>query len=385
MKIGVVGCGNISDIYFTNINRFDNLEVTAIADAMPERAKEKAEQYGGMAMSVDELMACSDVDIVLNLTNPAFHYEIDMKALNAGKHVYSEKPLAANIEQGKEIMETAKAKGLFVGCAPDTVLGARPQTMRKMVEDGWIGRPIAATAFYMNGGMEMWHPYPIPWYKDGGGPVFDIGPYYFTLLVSMFGPAKRVCAVASKGWEKRLITSQPMAGQTVDVEVPTHVSGTIEFENGVVATVIMSFDIVDSKLPRIEIYGTEGVIAMDDPDPYDGPNIYGGVTKLRRREDADWLEYPRKENIPTAWAEIPSCYGYNENSRSLGLSDMARAIEQGGSYRANGDLAYHVLEIMHGFHESSKTGEHYIIESTCEQPEVMPVNMTEFSMKEQYK
>lgn len=385
MKIGVVGCGNISDVYFQNIAKFDNLEVSAIADLFPERAQEKAEKYGGRAMTVDELVNDPDVDIVLNLTNPSGHYEIDMKALNAGKHVYSEKPLAVNIEQGKEIIETAKQKGLFVGCAPDTVLGARPQTMRKMVEDGWIGRPIAATAFYMNGGMEMWHPNPTPWYKDGGGPVFDIGPYYFTLLVSMFGPAARVSSVTGKGWEQRLVTSQPNAGQKIDVEVPTHASGTIEFANGVIATVIMSFDIVDSTLPRIEIYGTEGVIAMDDPDPYDGPNIYGGVTKFRRREDADWLEYPRKPNIPTPWAEVPSCYGYTENSRSLGLSDMARAIEEGGSYRANGELAYHVLEIMHGFHESSKTGKHYVMQSTCDRPEVMPVNMVEFSMKGQYK
>lgn len=380
MKIGVVGCGNISEIYFQNIAKFDNLEVAAIADMMPERAKEKADKYGGKPMTVDELMACPDVDIVLNLTNPAVHYEIDMKALNSGKHVYSEKPLAVNVEQGKEIIETAKKKGLFVGCAPDTVMGARAQTMRKLLEDGWIGKPIAATAFYMNGGMEMWHPNPIPWYKEGGGPVFDIGPYYLTLFVSLFGPAKRISAITGKGWEERLITSEPMNGKKVKVEVPTHASATIEFENGVIATMILSFDIVDSKLPRVEIYGTEGVMSMDDPDPYDGPNIYGGVTKLRRREDADWLEYPRKENIPTPWAEIPSCYEYAENSRSLGLSDMARAIEKGGKYRANGELAFHVLEIMEGFYISSETGKTYEMTSICEKPEIMPVNMKKFSM-----
>lgn len=380
MKIGVVGCGNISEIYFQNIAKFDNLEVAAIADMMPERAKEKAEKYGGKPMTVDELMVCPDVDIVLNLTNPAVHYEIDMKALNAGKHVYSEKPLAINVKQGREIIETAKEKGLYVGCAPDTVMGARPQTMRKLLEDGWIGKPIAATAFYMNGGMEMWHPNPIPWYKDGGGPVFDIGPYYLTLFVCMFGPAKRISAITGKGWEERLITSEPMNGETVKVEVPTHASATIEFENGVIATMILSFDIVDSKLPRVEIYGTEGVMSMDDPDPYDGPNIYGGVTKLRRREDADWLEYPRKENIPTEWTEIPSCYDYTENSRSLGLSDMARAIEKGGKYRANGELAFHVLEIMEGFYVASETGKAYELTSTCEKPKIMPVNMKKFSM-----
>ena len=380
MKVGVVGCGNISDIYFQNIAKFDNLEVTAIADAMPDRAREKADQYGGVAMSVDELVNSPCVDIVLNLTNPAFHYEIDMEALNAGKHVYSEKPLAANVEDGKKIIETAKEKGLYVGCAPDTVMGARPQTIRKMIEDGWIGRPIAAGAFYMNGGMEMWHPNPDPWYQEGGGPIFDIGPYYFTLLVTLFGPAKSVSAVTGKGWQQRMITSQPKAGEMIDVEIPTHASGTILFENGVIATVIMSFDIVDSKLPRLEIYGTEGTLSMEDPDPYDGPNIYGGITKLRRREDADWLLYPRKENVPTAWSEIPSCYGYKENSRALGLADMARAMETGGSYRANGDVAYHVLELMQGFYESSNTGKQYQLQSTCEKPEVMPVNTTEFSM-----
>ncbi len=383
-RIGVIGCGNISDIYFQNISRFNNIEVTAIADMLPERAEEKAKTYGGRAMSVDELLNCPEVDVVLNLTIPAAHYEIDMKALGAGKHVYSEKPLATRLEDGKEIIELAKSKGLFVGCAPDTFMGARPQTMKKMIDEGWIGRPIAATAFMVCPGHECWHPNPEFYYKFGAGPLFDMGPYYFASLVAMLGPAKRICGFATKGYEKRMITSEPLAGQMIDVDVPTHVAGTIEFEKGAVATVIMSFDVWDHNLPCLEIYGTEGTISMTDPDPLAGPDIFHGTTMFRRKNESDWTGYPyslpRKEER-TPWARIPSCYDYDENSRALGLADMARAIKNGGKYRANGDFAYHVLEIMHGFYQAAETGRYYEMTSTCEISDMMPMNRPEFTME----
>ena len=384
VKVGVVGCGNICDIYFTNIAKFENLEAYACADIMMERAKEKAEQYGCKAMSVEQIMKDPEVEVILNLTIPAAHHEVSMAALNAGKHVYNEKPLAITMEDGQEILDLAKKKGLKVGCAPDTFLGARMQTMRKMIDDGWIGKPVAATAFMTCHGHENWHPNPVFHYKVGAGPLFDMGPYYVTGLLALLGPAKRLCGITSKSFEKRLITSEPLAGQYVDVEVPTHVSGSIEFQNGAVATLITSFDIWDSNLPRLEIYGTEGTISMTDPDPLAGPDIFHGVTKFRRKDEADWYELPydlpRKEEA-TPWATIPSCYDYNENSRALGLADMARAIRNGGKFRANGEMASHALEIMLGLYESSEKGTYYNLKSTCELPETMPMNLRKYSME----
>ncbi len=385
VKIGIIGCGNICDIYFKNIAKFENIEACACADLVMDRAKEKAGAYGCKAMSVDEIIRDPEVEVILNLTIPQAHHEISMKALNAGKHVYNEKPLAITREDAKEILYTAKKKGLLVGCAPDTFLGARPQTMRKMIDDGWIGKPIAATAFMTCHGHEIWHPNPVFFYKNGAGPLFDMGPYYMTALVALLGPAKRVCGIANKYFDKRRISSEPMAGQYIDVEVPTHVSGTIEFKNGATATVITSFDIWDSNLPRLEIYGTEGTISMTDPDPLAGPDIFHGVTKFRRKDEADWYDLPydlpRKEEA-TPWAAIPSCYDYNENSRALGLADMARAIHNGRKFRANGEMAYHVLEIMHGFYDSSESGAYYELKSTCEIPETMPMNLPKYSMEE---
>lgn len=385
VKVGVIGCGDICDVYFKNIAKFENLEAYACADLLLDRAQKKAEAYGCKAMTVDEIISNPEVEVILNLTIPAAHHDIDMAALQAGKHVYSEKPLSITMEDGQEILDLAKKKNLLVGCAPDTFLGARMQTMRKMIDDGWIGKPVAATAFMTCHGHENWHPNPVFHYKIGAGPLFDMGPYYVTALIALLGPAKRLCGITSKSFEKRFITSQPLAGQYIDVEVPTHVSGSIEFQNGSVATLVTSFDIWDSNLPRLEIYGTEGTISMTDPDPLAGPDIFHGVTKFRRKDQADWYDLPydlpRKEEA-TPWATIPSCYDYNENSRALGLADMARAIRNGGKFRANGEMASHALEIMLGLYESSEKGAYYTLKSTCDLPEPMPMNLPKYSMGE---
>ena len=390
VKIGIVGCGNICDIYFENIAKFKNIEVYACADLAEERARLKADQYGCKSMPVDALMQDPQVEIVLNLTIPQAHFEIDQKALQAGKHVYSEKPLAIEMDDARKIMELAGQKGLLVGCAPDTFLGARHQTIKKLIDDGWIGRPVAAAAFMTCHGHENWHPNPEFYYKNGAGPLFDMGPYYFTALVSMLGPVKRISGAVSRAYQKRLITSQPLAGREIAVEVPTHVSGNLEFQNGVIATIIMSFDIWDTFLPRYEVYGTDGTISMTDPDPLAGPDIFHGETKLRRKDASDWLGdpsalgLPRKEEI-TPWDVIPPCYGYNCNSRGLGLSDMARAVRQGGNFRANGQMAFHVLEIMHGLYASAESGAYYSMTTTCDIPELMPVNLPEYSMSDEKK
>lgn len=381
IKVGLVGCGNICDIYLQNIKKFQVMEIAAVADAIAERAETKAGEYGiEKVCTVDEIMADKEIEVILNLTNPGSHYEISMAALNAGKHVYSEKSLAVTCEEAKEILALAKEKGLKVGCAPDTFMGGRLQTCRKLIEDGWIGKPVAATAFMTCHGHEIWHPSPQFFYKAGAGPMFDMGPYYITALIALLGPAKRVSGAVQKTFEQRLITSQPCCGERIDVEVPTHISGTIEFEIGAVATVITSFDIWDSHLPRIEIYGTEGTLSINDDDPLAGPNLFEGEILLRRKDESDWNGFPA--DLPrqgaTSWKKIPAAYGYNTNSRSLGLADMCYALQTGRKHRANGDMAYHALEIMHGIHEAARDGQYHVMESTCEKPDFMPVNLPDY-------
>lgn len=345
-KIGVIGCGNISGIYLDNLTGlFKNVEVTAIADLDLERAKHAAEKYNiPKACTAEQLLADDNIDIVLNLTTPHVHHSICMAALNAGKHVYVEKPLSVELEHGKEIIDTAKAKNLYVGCAPDTFLGAGIQTCIKVIKDGWIGKPIAATAFMMCHGHESWHPDPEFYYQKGGGPIFDMGPYYLTALVSMIGSVNTVSAINKKSFDQRLITSEKKNGTMIDVDIPTHVAGTMEFSNGAVGTMIMSFDIWAAGLPCIEIYGTEGSIRVPDPNSFDGPVMV-------------------KTRFSDEWKEVPLAYPYNQNARGLGLSQMAAAIENSASHPANGDLAYHVLEVIHAFHQSSDEQKHIHIES----------------------
>jgi predicted dehydrogenase len=382
VKVGLVGCGNISDIYLQNSKKFDVMEIVAVADGMEERAQAKAKEYDiAHVYTVQQMMDDKDIEVILNLTNPASHYEISMAALQAGKHVYSEKSLAVTCEQGKEIMDLAEKKGLRVGCAPDTFMGGRLQTCRKLIEDGWIGKPIAATAFMMCHGHEIWHPGPQFFYKTGAGPMFDMGPYYVTALIALLGPAQRVSGAAQKTFEKRLITSEPCKGEYIDVEIPTHINGCIEFKAGAIGTIITSFDVWDSHLPRVEIYGTEGTLSIIDDDPLAGPNLFEGKIHLRRKDEADWngfpLEIPRQ--AASDWKEIPVLYGYNENSRGVGLADMCVALQTGRKHRANGNMAYHSLEIMHGIHDAAKSGVYHVMESTCEKPEPMPVNVPDYT------
>ena len=358
INIGVVGCGNISSIYFENLTKlFTNTAVYACADVIEERAKEASEKYDiSHVLSTKELLNCKDIDIVLNITVPKFHFEVCKKALLAGKHVYVEKPLALTIEQGKELVRLAKEKNLMLGCAPDTFLGGGLQTCRKLIEDGFIGTPIAATAFMVCHGHESWHPDPEFYYANGGGPMFDMGPYYLTALVSLLGPAKTVSGVAKITFPQRTITSEKKFGKAIKVEVPTHVAGNIEFKNGAVATVITSFDIWSSTLPRIEIYGSLGTLIVPDPNTFDGPVL------LRTAQGSEFKE-------------IPLTHTYSDNSRGIGLANMAKCIETGENNIASGELANHVLEIMHGFHISSDTKKYYELTSTCRQPEALPMGL----------
>ncbi len=353
-RVGIIGCGNISGIYMKNLKSFEEIELVACADLDVDRAKAKAAEYGiPRGCTVEELLGDEEIDIVVNLTIPAAHAEVSLKALQAGKHVYSEKPLAASLEDGKRILAAAEERGLKVGCAPDTFLGAGIQTCRRLILEGAIGEPIAATAFMMARGHEFWHPSPEFYYQAGGGPMFDMGPYYLTALVALIGPIREIAGMTSISFPERTIYSEPKKGTRIRVEVPTHIAGTMRFASGAVGTIITSFDIPGgSTLPNIEIYGSLGTLKVPDP------NIFGGKVLISSAGSPEWQEVP---------LELP----YADNSRGLGVLDMARAIRSGGEYRASGALAYHVLEAMHGFYISSDTGSVYRMHSSVEPPALL--------------
>jgi predicted dehydrogenase len=356
VKVGVIGCGAISNAYFKGMKAFGILEPVACADINMEAAKAKAEEYEIKAVTVDELLADPEIEIVLNLTIPAAHAEVSLKILEAGKHVHCEKPLAVNREDGKKVIETAKAKGLMVGCAPDTFLGAGHQTSRKLIEDGWVGKPIAGTAFMMGHGPEGWHPNPGFYYLQGGGPMFDMGPYYLTALVNMLGPVKKVSAITSKAFKERKATCKEHFGEMLPVKVPTHYAGTLEFACGAVITVVMSFDVWRHTNHNIEIHGTEGSLQVPDP------NGFGGSVKVFRPESQEWKE-------------VGFSHGYSENMRGIGVADMAYAIKSGRKNRCNGDLAYHVLDVMTCFEEASNAGACVEVSSSCDQPTALPLGL----------
>jgi predicted dehydrogenase len=385
-RIGIVGCGNISDIYIQNVQKWPTMELRACADQIKERAEDKAKQYGiPKACSVQELISDPDIDVVLNLTTPQSHAEICLAALNAGKHAFTEKPLAINLDDGKKLVDTARKKNLYLGSAPDTFLGGRIQTARKMIDDGWIGEPIAATAFCAFHGHEVWHPDPDFLYQKGAGPMFDMGVYYMTALISLLGPVEKVVGLSKRYFQERTITSEPKAGAKIRVGVDTHITGVMEFKNDVAATIMMSFDVWDPTLPRIEIYGKEGTLYLNDDDPYGGPNIFGGKLFGRQGKQSDWLGFPsqipRRESR-TAPQEIPLQYGYVGNSRGIGLADMVQAIRSKRKNRASGEMAYHVLETMYGFSESAKKGSYYTLKSTCAQPEPLKPGLPDFHLDE---
>jgi len=354
IRAGIIGTGNISGIYFKNGNRFPSMEIVACADLDVERAKAKGAEFGVPGYTVQELLADPNIDMVINLTVPQAHASVCLQALDAGKHVYVEKPLAVTREEGMRVLERARQQGLRVGGAPDTFLGGGIQTCIKLIEDGWIGTPIGATAFMVSGGHESWHPAPEFYYQAGGGPMFDMGPYYLTALIAMLGPIRRVTGSARISYPERTITSQPKFGQKVKVEVPTHVAGVLDFASGPIGTILTTFDVKGgSVLPRIEVYGSEGTLQVPDP------NTFGGPVRIRRAGANEWTD-------------LPLLYGHADNARGIGPADMAEAILTGRNHRASGDLAYHVLEAMHGIHDASAQGTHYTMRSTCEKPAPLP-------------
>ncbi len=349
-NIGIIGCGQISTIYMEAPATFDNLNIVACTDIDMEKARAQAERFSiPKVCTVEELLVDPEIEIVLNLTIPKVHVEVGLAALEAGKSVYSEKPLGVDREQGKVLLDAAHAKGLRVGCAPDTFLGGGIQTCIKLINDGEIGRPIAATAFLMNHGPEHWHLDPDFYYQPGGGPLFDMGPYYLTALIALIGPVRRVTGSTQTAFPERTITSRLKHGTKITVNTPTHLVGVLDFANGAVGTIITSFDIWSHHLPRLEVYGTEGSLSVPDP------NTFGGPVFVRRAGESEWRE-------------VSFSHGYTQNSRGIGLADMAKAIQAQRPQRASGEMAYHVLDIMQSIHEASTQSRHIELSGTCERP-----------------
>lgn len=357
LRVGVVGCGNISGIYLQNLRRFRSTEIVAVADLDPDRAQAAAEKHGvPNVLSTPALLAHPDVELVLNLTIPKAHFSVAVDAVRAGKHVYNEKPLTIDPRDALTLLREADRNGVLVGGAPDTFLGAGLQTCRKAIDDGLIGKPVAAQAFMMGRGHESWHPAPEFYYQAGGGPMLDMGPYYVTALVHLLGGVRRVTGSVRASFSTRTITSQPRAGTVVPVETPTHIVGVLDFAGGAIGEITTSFDVYHASLPPITIYGSEGTLAVPDPNDFRGP------VRLRRAGDAEWTE-------------LPLTHGFAENSRGLGVLDMAYAVRTGTLHRASGALALHALDVMQGITDASDAGRHVEIASVVERPEAMGTDL----------
>lgn len=367
VRVGLIGCGAISRAYLSMAQNFSStLEITACADLNIDAARAKASEFAiPRVLSVDDLLADDSIEVVLNLTIPKAHAPIALAAIAAGKHTYAEKPLGISRQEGQSIMHAADRAGVRVGCAPDTFMGAGIQTARKLIDEGSIGRPVAFTAFMLSSGVEAWHPNPPFYYEPGGGPMFDMGPYYLTALLNLLGPVKRISGTASIAIPERTITHRtkdgepgPMFGRTITVTTPDHVAGTIEFASGAVGTVMTSFATrfgnYDGRQP-ITIYGTDGTIKVPDPNNFDGQ-----VT-IRGKEDADWRDVAHS---------FVTGYG-----RSVGLADMAAAIRTGRPHRATGQQALAVLDLMQGFLDSSGAGAVYHPAVAYERPAPMSANL----------
>lgn len=365
-RIGFLGCGNVSRSYIESAAGFpEQLEVVACADMNRSAAEQQAADYGiAKVHDPETLLRDPDVDLVVNLTPPAVHADLSLAAIEQGKHVYSEKPLAPTLALADQIVLAAREHNVSVGCAPATFLGGGLQTSRKLIDDGWIGNPVAATAFFTNRGYEHWHPNVDPFYGFGGGPMLDLGPYLITTLVSFFGPVARVSASTRRFSETRPRPKGGARTDDVNIEVSTHAAGTVEFVSGPIVTAITSWEMWANRLPYIEIYGTAGTLSTPDPD------VFTGTPIVRRGDQRDLSEAPYPPGGGD-WRPVPMTHR-GDVGRAIGIADMADALSTGRPIRADLKLAYHVLEVMLAFDLSSSRGEHVTIASTCERPDALP-------------
>jgi predicted dehydrogenase len=351
LQVGIIGCGNISNQYFTGLKAFDVVNVAGAADLDFARAEAKGKEHGVRPYTVEKLLDDSSIDIVINLTVPQAHAPVNLAILGAGKHAYTEKPFALGVAEGQKVIDFAAQTKLRVGCAPDTFLGGGIQTARKAIDDGLIGEPIGAVGNMASRGPEGWHPNPDFLYQPGGGPMLDMGPYYLTALVNLLGPIRRVTGSSRISFPERTIGSGERKGKKIRVEVPTHYAGVFDFASGPVAALNISFDIWHHNLPIIEIYGTEGSLRVPDP------NTFGGVVELRRFDEE--------------WHSVPLTHS-DKVGRGIGVADLAAAVQGNRPHRASGQLALHVLEAMLAVQLASESEAHVHLQTTVAKPAPLP-------------
>jgi predicted dehydrogenase len=366
MRVGIIGCGNISDIYVRNAKLFRDIEIVACADVNPAAAQRLANKYSLRATNVRDLLAADDIEIILNLTLPATHAEVSRTGIAAGKHVYSEKPLATSLQDGVGLMEEAEAKGLRVGCAPDTILGAGLQTAKALIDEGRVGPIITGLAAVMTKGMEHWHPNPAPFYQKGAGPVLDLGPYYISALTALLGPVSELRAVGQISPVERRFGEGPKKGETFSVGTFTTLNTILTFAEGAIISFLASWDVWRHGVRPIELHGTLASIRIPDPDTFGGDveisannrllNIHDPNSVALGSDQVDWL-IDKTDEKPFGGINYPLGNPVVANYRSLGLAEMANAIVEGRPHRCSGRFALHALAVMLGVIESAESGQ----------------------------
>ncbi len=373
LGVGIIGCGNISTTYFSLAPLFKGLKVLACADINMDAARARAEEYNVKAQTIDELLANDELDVIVNLTIPDAHFPVSKRILEAGKHVYSEKPLVLTLEQGEELRRIAKEKGLAVGCAPDTFLGGAHQLARKFIDDGGIGRITSGSCHVMSPGMEMWHPNPDFFFLPGGGPILDLGPYYIANLINLIGPVKRVGAMTSMASPTRTITSQPRNGEIIPVKTPTTIQALLEFVSGARITLTASWDVWSHRHANMELYGTEGSLYVPDP------NFFGGTVEASGRDkDIKPLE---NWAHPFGIVNQESPNGSRANYRTAGLADMAAALIDGRDARCSLDRTLHGVDVMTSILKSGEEGRFIDLTTTCTQPAALGIEEAQALLK----
>ena len=361
LGIGVIGCGNISAAYMRLAPLFRGLEMRACADMNPEAAKARASEFGLRAETVEGLLAADDIDIIVNLTIPAAHFEVSKRVLLAGKHVYSEKPFVLSLAEGQELQQIAASKGLRVGSAPDTFMGGAHQLARHLVDTDAVGKITSGTCFVQSPGMEMWHPNPDFFFQAGGGPMLDLGPYYISNLIQLLGPVKRVVAMTSSGSEYRTITSQPRNGEKIRVETPTTIHTIMSFASGAQITYCASWDVWEHGHSNMELYGQEGTLHIPDP------NFFGG--EVRMTEKASFVNGTPAWDHPLGKINDRG----HANYRTAGLADMAQAILAGRPHRCSLEFALHVVDVMTSVLISGEEGRFIDLTTTCDRPAALGI------------
>lgn len=358
LGVGIIGCGNISSAYMSLGPLFKGIEVRACADINLDAANDRAKEFSIDANSVDELLARDDIDIVVNLTIPAAHFEIGSKILDAGKHLYSEKPFVLSKAEGEALVKKANAAKLRIGSAPDTFLGGSHQLVRHLIDSGAVGKILSGTAIVQSHGAESWHPNPDFFYLPGAGPVLDIGPYYIANLVQLIGPVKEVMAMTSVGSDTRTIGSGPREGETVPVKTPTTIHAILRFESGAQITLLTSWDVWSQSHSNMELYGEKGSLFIPDP------NFFGGDVRFTQQEE--------EQTLPQ-WDHPFSVKNYDEgeqaNYRGAGLSDMAIAIQENRPHRCSAEFAHHVVDVMTSILDAGESGKVVPVTTACERPE----------------